>query len=104
MMSKDSVKLFNDDCFNIFLQIPDESIDLVLCDLPYAETGNDWDKQPINLEKLFEQYRRIIKEDGCIALTGTFKFGVQLYNVAPDLYKYDWVWEKDNGTNVASVN
>ena len=77
---------------------------MILCDLPYAETGNSWDKQPINLEKLFEQYRRIIKEDGCIALTGTFKFGAQLYNVAPDLYKYDWVWEKDNGTNVANVN
>ena len=61
---KISVKLFNDDCFNIFPQIPDNSIDLVLCDLPYAETGNDWDKHPINLEKLFEQYRRIIKEDG----------------------------------------
>ena len=96
--------LYNDDCFNILPQIPDESVNMILCDLPYAETGNSWDKQPINLEKLFEQYRRIIKEDGCIALTGTFKFGVQLYKVAPDLYKYDWVWEKDNGTNAPSVN
>lgn len=56
------------------------------------------------MNKLFTEYRRIIKEDGCIALTGTFKFGVQLYNVAPDLYKYDWVWEKDNGTNIPNAN
>lgn len=103
-ISVKDIYLYNDDCFNILPQIPDESINLILCDLPYAETGNSWDKQPINLEELFKQYRRIIKEDGCIALTGTFKFGVQLYNIASDLYKYDWVWEKDNGTNAASVN
>ena len=103
-LSVKDINIYNDDCFNILPQIPNESINMILCDLPYAETGNSWDKQPINLEKLFEQYRRIIKEDGCIALTGTFKFGVQLYNIAPDLYKYDWVWEKDNGTNAASVN
>lgn len=103
-ISVKDIYLYNDDCFNILSQIPDESINLILCDLPYAETGNRWDKQPINLEELFKQYRRIIKEDGCIALTGTFKFGVQLYNIASDLYKYDWVWEKDNGTNAPNVN
>lgn len=83
--------------------IPDNSIDFVLCDLPYVETGNKWDKG-INLEKLFDEYRRIIKEDGCIALNGTMKFGFQLYSVAKDLYKYDWVWKKDNGTNAPNVN
>lgn len=56
------------------------------------------------MDKLFNEYRRIIKVDGCIALTGTFKFGVKLYEAAPDLYKYDWVWEKDNGTNAPNVN
>ena len=97
-------KLFHGDCLEVMKKIPDKSIDMILCDLPYKETGNQWDKKILDLDKLFNEYRRIIKEDGCIALTGTFKFGVQLYNIAPDLYKYDWIWEKDNGTNAPNVN
>ena len=91
------------DCLELMKEIPDKSIDLILCDLPYQETGNKWDKF-VNLEQLFNEYRRIIKDDGCIALNGTFKFGTHLMNIAPDLYKYEWVWEKDNGTNAPNVN
>lgn len=90
-------------CLELMKDIPNKSIDMILCDLPYKETGNKWDKN-IDLNQMFSEYRRIIKDDGCIALNGTFKFGVQLYNAAPDLYKYDWVWEKDNGTNAPNVN
>lgn len=97
------IDLRQGDCLEIMKTIPDKSIDMILCDLPYKETGNKWDKN-IDLEKLFNEYRRIIKDDGCIALNGTFKFGVQLYNVAPDLYKYDWIWKKENGTNAPNVN
>ena len=91
------------DCLELMKEIPDRSIDMVLCDLPYQETGNKWDRF-VNLEQLFNEYRRIIKDDGCIALNGTFKFGTHLMNIAPDLYKYEWVWEKDNGTNAPNVN
>ena len=91
------------DCLELMKEIPDISIDMILCDLPYQETGNKWDKF-VNLEQLFNEYRRIIKDDGCIALNGTFKFGTHLMNIAPDLYKYEWVWEKDNGTNAPNVN
>ena len=100
-MSK--IKLIQGNCLEKMKDIPDNSVDMILCDLPYNETGNKWDKI-IDLEQLFKHYERIIKEDGCIALTGTFKFGVQLYNAAPHLYKYDWIWEKDNGTNAPNVN
>lgn len=96
-------QLYCGDCLELIKGIPDETVDMVLCDLPYKETGNKWDKG-IDLNLLFDEYRRIIKEDGCIALNGTFKFGVQLYNTAPDLYKYEWIWEKDNGTNAPNVN
>ena len=96
-------KLIHGDCLVEMQKIPDKSVDMILCDLPYVETGNKWDKG-IDLEKLFQEYRRIIKDDGCIALNGTMKFGFQLYQVAGDLYKYDWVWEKDNGTNAPNVN
>ena len=97
------IDLRQGDCLEIMKDIPDKSIDMILCDLPYKETGNKWDKN-IDLQELFKEYRRIIKEDGCIALNGTFRFGVQLYNIASDLYKYEWVWEKDNGTNAPNVN
>lgn len=98
-----SIKLYNGDCLEVLKDVPNNSIDLILCDLPYAETGNKWDKL-IDLKELFNQYERVIKETGAIVLTGTFKFGVTLYNTAPHLYKYDWVWEKDNGTNAPNVN
>ena len=91
------------DCLELMKELPDKSIDMILCDLPYTETGNKWDKG-FPLESVCKEYRRLIKEDGAIVLTGTFRFGVQLYNLMPDLYKYDWVWEKDNGTNAPNVN
>lgn len=97
------IKLYNGDCLEIIKQIPDNSIDMILCDLPYKETGNTWDRS-FPLDQVCKEYERIIKEDGCIALTGTFRFGVQLFNLMPHLYKYDWVWEKDNGTNAPNVN
>lgn len=97
------IKLYQGDCIELMKSIPDNSIDMVLCDLPYKETGNKWDKG-IDLKAVFDEYRRIIKEGGCIALNGTMKFGFQLYEVASDLYKYEWVWEKDNGTNAPNVN
>ena len=97
------IKIYQGDCLELMKDIPDESIDLILCDLPYKETGNKWDKS-FDLKRVLKEYERIIKQDGCIALTGTFRFGVQLFNLMPHLYKYDWVWEKDNGTNAPNVN
>lgn len=93
-----AIQLHKGDCLEIMKEIPDKSVDMILCDLPYEETGNKWDKV-LDLNKLFMEYRRLIKEDGCIALHGTMKFGFKLFSIAPDLYKYDWVWEKESGTN-----
>ena len=95
--------LWHGDCLELMKNIPDGSVDLVLCDLPYKETGNKWDKA-FPLDEVCKEFERIIKEDGAIVLTGTFRFGVQLFNLMPHLYKYDWVWEKDNGTNAPNVN
>lgn len=96
-------KLLHGDCTELMKKIPNESVDLILCDLPYKETGNKWDKS-FPLDEVCKEFERIIKEDGAIVLTGTFRFGVQLFNLMPHLYKYDWVWEKDNGTNAPNVN
>ena len=95
-------QVYQGDCMELMKQLEDNSVDLILCDLPYEETGNKWDGI-LDLRKLFKEYRRILKEDGCIALTGTMKFGFKLFAVAEDLYKYDWVWAKDNGTNAPNT-
>lgn len=97
------IKLILGDCLEKMKEIEDGSVDIILADLPYNETGNKWDFI-IDPKQLWEHYERIIKDDGAIVLTGTFKFGTQLYKQAPHLYKYDWVWEKDNGTNVVCAN
>ena len=95
--------IINADCLEIMKEIEDNTINMVLCDLPYEETGNKWDKK-LDIANVFREYERIITENGAVVLTGTFKFGTQLYKIAPHLYKYDWVWEKDNGTNAPNVN
>lgn len=97
------ITLMQGDCIELMKDISNESIDLILADLPYKETGNKWDKY-FDLTSACKELERIIKPEGAIVLTGTFKFGTQLYNIMPHLYKYDWVWEKDNGTNAPNVN
>ena len=97
------INLINNDCFVALTELADESIDLILCDLPYNETGNKWDKA-FDLQAVCKEFERLVKQDGAIVLTGTFRFGVRLFNAMPHLYKYDLVWEKENGTNVPNVN
>ena len=74
-------------------KIPDKSIDLILSDPPYGITSLKWDKKP-DLEKLWVQYNRIIKDNGAIILTATCKFGKDLINSNPKYFRYDLVWEK----------
>lgn len=83
-------------------EIPDKSIDMILCDLPYGTTACKWDTI-IPFEPLWEQYKRIIKENGAICLFGTEPFSSLLRTSNLKQYKYDWVWEKENGSNFATV-
>lgn len=96
MMTIDQItnKLFCEDCLEVMKQFPDESIDMILCDLPYGETGNSWDSM-IPLNELMPIYERLLKKGGCIALTGTMRFGMELVKNLSHLYKYDIVWEKE---------
>lgn len=91
-------QLFEDDCLNKMKEMPDESIDMILCDLPYGMTQNQWDSY-IPLDELWEQYKRIIKPNGAIVLTSQGMFTARLIMSQPKLYKYTWIWEKSKPTN-----
>lgn len=97
--------IFNEDCMTILDALIKQNVkvNMVFADLPYNETGNSWDSK-IDHKQMFEKLKQLITEDGAMVFTGTFRFGVDLYNACPELYKYDWVWEKDNGTNAPNVN
>lgn len=91
-------RLFEGDCLEYMKQIPDGSVDMILCDLPYGMTQNQWDCY-IPLEALWEDYKRIIKPNGAIVLTSNGIFTARLIMSQPKLYKYKWVWEKSKPTN-----
>lgn len=92
------VMLFHGDCLEIMKNIEDESIDMILCDLPYGTSACKWDSV-IPFEPLWEQYSRIIKPFGAIVLFGSEPFSSALRLSNLDMYKYDWKWEKPNGAN-----
>jgi len=87
------IKLYNGDCLEVMKQIPDKSIDMILCDLPYGTTACKWDSV-IPFEPLWEQYNRIIKDNGAIVLFGSEPFSTELRHSNLKKYKYDWVWNK----------
>ena len=90
----ENVQLHQGDCLKLLGEVRDGSIDLILADLPYGTTRNKWD-QVIPLDRLWEQYERIITNNGVIALFGDEPFASQLRLSNPKLYRYDWVWIKN---------
>ena len=92
------VKLRKGDCIELMKDIPDGSIDMILCDLPYGTTACKWDTV-IPFEPLWEQYNRIIKDNGAICLFGSEPFSSYLRMSNIKNYKYDWKWDKVVGSN-----
>lgn len=95
-------RIYQMDCFDGFPLIPSHSIDLILCDLPYGQTSNSWDC-PLDLNKLWSEYKRIIKPTGTIALTAKGQFMINLILSNQKWYRYEWVWDKNKGANFAHV-
>ena len=91
------------DCLELMPLIADESIDMVLCDLPYGTTQNKWDSI-IPLDKLWKQYERIIKPNGSIILTSAEPFTSALVMSNPKLFRYDIIWEKQKGSDPLNAN
>ena len=95
-------KLYNGDCIKIMKDIPDRSVDLILCDLPYGTTKCSWDII-IPFDELWKQYKRIIKDNGAIVLFGQEPFSSLLRTSNLDMYRYDIYWEKERLTNIMQV-
>ncbi len=91
-------EIYLGDCLEVMKQIPDKSIDFICCDLPYKMTAPKWDKN-IDLSKLWNQYNRIIKENGTIALFSAQPFTTKLITSNYNNYRYCWYWLKNQGTN-----
>ena len=96
-------KVIQGDCLEIMKNFPANSIDMILCDLPYGFTQNHWDSI-IPLEKLWKEYERIIKDDGVIALTAQGVFTAKLILSNQKLFKYKMVWIKSKSTNFFSAS
>lgn len=93
----DNIELWCGDCLELMKDIPDKSVDMILCDLPYGTTACKWDSI-IPFEPLWEQYNRIIKDNGAIVLFGAEPFSSKLRLSNLKIYKYDWIWKKPRGT------
>ena len=97
------MELIKGDCLEVMQTIPDKSVDLILCDLPYGTTGCPWDII-IPFDKLWMMYNKVLKPNATVLLFGSEPFAsmVRLSNL--EMYRYDWVWEKNNCGNFQLVN
>lgn len=97
------VTLYRGDCLELMKQIPDGSVDMILCDLPYGTTACKWDTV-IPFEPLWEQYKRIIKDNGAIVLFGRQPFMSELVCSNRPMFRYEIIWNKKAGTDFAQAN
>jgi len=97
------MKLINGDTIEEMSKLPDQSIDMVLCDLPYGTTPLQWDKV-IPSEKLWEQYTRLVKPDGAIVLFGSQPFTSMLISSNVTKFKHEIIWEKQRASNFMQVH
>lgn len=98
-------QIFNEDCLIGMKRIPDKSVDMILCDLPYGmgDNGSTWDKV-IPLDLLWKEYKRIIKDNGAIVLTASQPFTTDLVISNRKQFRYTLVWQKSQGTGFLNAN
>lgn len=96
------MQLMKGDCLELMKQIPDGSVDMVLCDLPYGTTQNKWDSV-IPFAELWAAYWRTLKPSGIIALTASQPFSAALIMSQVKFFKHEWIWIKNRGSNFANT-
>ena len=100
----EDINLWQGDCLELMSHIPDKSVDMILCDLPYGETQNNWDSK-INFNMLWSCYERVIKDNGAIVLFGgSNAFSKLLFNSNSLKYKYSWFWNKGRGSGFLNAS
>lgn len=92
------ITLWQGDCLELMKSIPDKSVDMILCDLPYGTTACKWDSV-IPFESLWWQYNRIIKDNSAIVLFGQEPFSSKVRMSNLEMYRYDWIWKKQRPSN-----
>ncbi len=100
--SKILKKLYNGDCLEKMKDILDCSVDMILTDPPYGTTACKWDSI-IPLEPMWKELKRIIKPNGAIVMTSSQPFTTTLISSNLKMFKYEWIWEKNRGSNFATV-
>lgn len=100
---EESGELWIGDCLALMKTMPDKSVDAIICDLPYGTTACSWDTV-IPFEPLWEQYKRIIKDNGAIVLFGSQPFTTDLINSNRKWFKYEWIWDKNVGGGFLNAN
>lgn len=90
------INIYKDDCFIKMQELIEANvkIDMVLCDLPYNVTKNEWDKDIIDLEKLWGYYNKLVKDDGAVILFGQDKFTMKLMMSNIKNHRYNLIWDK----------
>ena len=96
------IELIQGDCLEKMKDIPDGSIDMILCDLPYGTTACKWDSI-LPFDKLWKEYERIITDNGAIVLTASQPFTSALVMSNPKMFKHEWIWEKQKAANFMNM-
>ena len=91
-------KIFHGDCLELMKELPDNSVDCIISDLPFGITDQAFDKKKFNLVAMWEQFKRILKNYSAVALFASAKFSYELFNSNPTWYKYKWIWVKNYAT------
>ena len=98
------MELINKDCFDAFETMKDKSVDMFLLDLPYNCTALNWDKDIIDLEKMWLEIKRTMKPNAIIVMFCTAKFGYRLIHSNPKWFRYDLIWKKSRKVGFLSAN
>jgi site-specific DNA-methyltransferase (adenine-specific) len=96
-------KIHLGDCLDLMPSIPSKSVDMILCDLPYGTTACEWDSI-IDMSKLWQEYERVIKDNGAIVLTANAKFTILLGASKLKLFRYKYIWIKSKTTMFVQAN
>jgi site-specific DNA-methyltransferase (adenine-specific) len=91
-------QIYHGDCMELLPLVPDASVDMVLCDPPFGTTRNSWDSV-LPLDRLWVQYKRVVKPNGAIVLFASQPFTTALINSNAKMFRYCWIWDKTKGGN-----